>query len=342
MNTFKNVFTFIVISLSLSACNTVYKQQNNCLSMDWFAAGFDAAKRGIDSNLQWENKSQLCVKNNIWVDRQSYDEGYGLGLNSFCTAANGFEFGQRGLSYTEICTRQEQELFNTAYDDGLDLYNINDNIEVYENNLQTSYEIIADTQPRIDRITYIIKNSDLDKKTKKEYFSERNSLRYDRDNAKEDIETLNASIKESHRQLAKLEFTSFEKYYGGNPSSDTFSLDETAFSESLVVAEPAVIIYKPTELTSEIRSHFNKTTKEINLLITEKSLGDFRYQIIGDSDIAFIDNKQETLNVDSNIKADKPILFLWDPIGNLTTISYQNKTPEELLASVEQFLNQQR
>jgi len=71
MTIIKRILILIPLSLSLSACNTVYKQQNSCLSKDWFTSGFDAAKNGLEINSQWSNISQLCVENNIWVDRHN-------------------------------------------------------------------------------------------------------------------------------------------------------------------------------------------------------------------------------------------------------------------------------
>lgn len=340
MNQTISIVLCIVLLTTLSACNTVYKQQNNCLSSDWFAIGFDAANSGSSANSVWANNSRVCVENNVWVDRNSFDEGYELGLTSFCTEVNGFEFGQRSLSYDEICPAG-QDLFNAAYSDGIYLYNLKDNIVIDESNLESHYEIVSDSQAEIDEITYIIKNTELDDKTKNGYFSRRRSLRSDRDTSKRQIETLKAQIQESNRRLAKLEYTLFDKYYGKNESKDlSFSLDKTVSSGTLLVTERAIIIYRPTSLGFKEKSHFNDITKEVSLLVTERTLGNYRYQITDDTDIEFVDTEQKALNARNSINGSQATLLLWDGKGNLTVLSYQDKLLEEILTVVDSFIDQ--
>lgn len=328
-------------AVMLSGCTTVYKQQNNCLTIDWFSAGFNASKSGLEINSDWPNLSYSCLDNNMWVDQLSYNKGYDLGLEYFCTDVNGFEFGQRALEYDAICTNQRQVQFDEAYRDGFDLYTVSNDISIFESGLEHHYETMAYSQLRIDEITYILNNNTLDNKTRKKYFSERRSLRYDRDNADEQIDNLNANIREGQRRLAQLEFTLFKQYYQTSNVAGTngFSLDESVFSERIVVTQAAIIVYKPTQLSSKIKSQFNDATKQINLLITQKMQSNFRYQMVGDTDIEFVDTNQRSTIIDRNIKRNQPILFLWDGQNDLTTISYQDKTTEELLTSVEQFIN---
>lgn len=324
--------------LSLHACTTVYEQQSDCLSKDWFAAGFDTAKRGSDADGSWHSVSEECTKQNVWVDRGAYDHGHKLGLESFCTEINGFEFGQRNLSYEQICATEPQALFNRAFTDGQYLHSESGNLEYAEGELSAEINEADYARDRRYELRDLIDNADLDDATKKQYVKERYRLKQGLYGSERRISNLQAKVNEIQRRYEKLEFRLFDKYYSGDEGrAADFSLDESVSRDNIVVIRPAIIVYKPSGMSKDVKKHFNAVTKEINKVITENHSGRFRYQMVGDLNIEFVASQEKVDSVDPAARYSTPTLLFWNTKRVLKSVPYDNKPVEELIALVDEF-----
>ena len=322
------------------ACTTVYEKQSTCISQDWYSIGYDVAKHGDNAEPAWANATSGCAEQKMWADRESYDRGYALGLAAFCTRANGFEFGQRNLGYDYICADEQQAIFNAAYIDGKELYAVNLNVESSENDLLNEKDKIIDARLRRKELARVLKNSNLDKKTRKKYVKERYNLKQSLYGAKSHIAALEATLRESNRQQAKIEFTLFEKYYNDADTQATvISLDTSVSRDSITINQPAIIVYKPAQMTSEIKKHFKLTTKEINKSVSEIGNGQFRYQMVEGLTLKFLPSNSNAFSVNAGTEYTQPMLLLWNG-EELQPEGYNYREVEELTAIVKQFIQE--
>ncbi len=336
----KAVLLFLL--LSLQACTTLYQHQNACLSKDWYAQGFDVAKRGDAQESGWQYSSQECLAKKMWVDRNAYDHGYALGLKTFCTESNGFEFGLRNLRYESICDSQSQARFNTAYYDGNKVYNANREVLYYESQLYNQKNEVHEIKRRRQELAYYIDKTELDKDTEKRYVKERYRLKQRLYSCQSRISSLYSKLNESQIIQSRIEDQFFAQYKDDLLSDGSgFSIDESVISENIIVQQPAVIVYKPEALAKKAKKHFKEVTKELNLFMADINGGDFRYQMVGNLDIEFSGaSEQETLIINTLEKYNKPTLLLWDGEKNLSSMDYQSQLPLELVAKVKQFIEE--
>ena len=321
------------------ACTTVYEQQVTCTNHDWYATGFDIAKSGYGADAAWDKEVSSCLKQKMWADREAYDKGYALGLETFCTRSNGFEFGQRNLSYEYICGEEKQGVFNLAYSDGEKLHAVNLDVESYENELINEQNKTTDAKQRRKELAYTIKHADLDKKTKKKYVKKRYDLKQKLYGAEGRITALRSKLRESQRLQSKLEFTLFEKYYTDDSQINDISLDASVTRESITINQPAIIIYQPVSMDGEIKKHFKLTTKEINKSVAEVGNSQFRYQMVGEIKLEFVRSESNAFLVQTGTVYTQPMLLLWD--GNeLQPEGYNFRNVEELTAMVTQFIQE--
>ncbi len=97
-----------VTAFNLSCQSTALEY---CKTLDWRALGESAALSGSHQKDSFKENEQVCSKFKTPVDKLSFNEGYTRGLAQFCTTANGYDFGEKGLLYTKTCPLSSQASF---------------------------------------------------------------------------------------------------------------------------------------------------------------------------------------------------------------------------------------
>lgn len=334
--------TIILSTLLLQACATQYARQSACMTQDWYASGFDVAKHGRNQEAGWDQVSAKCRKENMWVDRGAYDQGYKLGLDTFCTELNGFEFGQRNRSYDPICSTRVQNLFDVAYAEGQQLYDAYNDIGYCERAISDLHNKIAYIEQRREELAYYIDHTEIDQKTEKRYVKERYRLKQSLYSTQSKLDSAQYDLRESIRRHTTLEKELFAQHYLDElDQGDGYSINESVVSENIIVNEPAVIVYKPIkQLSRATKKHFKSVTKELNNFIAVNDGGQFRYQIVGDLELEFSSAQKDSLVVSTRAEYKQPTLLLWDGKKSLKTYPYQDRAPAELLAILEEFIRQ--
>jgi len=176
---------FAAGTLSLSACKTV--SEDTCMAGNWEAVGFKDGTNGKSAE-RLSKIAESCHKYGVSVDNLSYMTGYEAGLPKYCTFERGFERGESGSSYNEVCTGELAAEYGPGYEEGRVRYQIHSK----HAQLVDRYEDITTD------LYYVRENLRRDDLTDKE----RNRLRY------------RARRLENSMDSARYDIRQFERKYG--------------------------------------------------------------------------------------------------------------------------------
>ena len=123
----------LVIGLAvLTGCAGMSEQA--CLATDWRTVGFEDGVAGRSAGAIG-NYRQACADYGLAPDLAEYRAGHDEGVQMFCRAGNGFDFGRRGGRYTGVCPSGLEAGFLTAYNEGYRLYELESSLRSVENQI---------------------------------------------------------------------------------------------------------------------------------------------------------------------------------------------------------------
>ena len=106
--------TAFVLLLSLSACNTLTREQ--CAATNWGGVGYDAANHGKKLTQTIEPRHRQCdVDYGVRPNFEAIKIGYEDGLKNFCSRDRAREFGEEGGSYRNTCPKEKEAEFLAGY-----------------------------------------------------------------------------------------------------------------------------------------------------------------------------------------------------------------------------------
>lgn len=154
------------LALTLPGCATLSESQ--CLASDWQTVGYRDGMSGIQSS-QLLKHQNACVKHGIVPDRNAYLAGWEEGVAQYCQPNNGFNAGERGASYGNVCPDNLRDSFYEAYQDGRRLFlahseinNLSRSISQKEYRLKQIKSQITSTEARlVDDVTPAIQRREL-------------------------------------------------------------------------------------------------------------------------------------------------------------------------------------
>lgn len=154
------------LTLTLPGCATLSESQ--CLASDWQTVGYRDGMSGIQSS-QLLKHQNACVKHGIVPDRNAYLAGWEEGVAQYCQPNNGFNAGERGASYSNVCPDNLKDSFYEAYQDGRRLFlahseinNLSRSISQKEYRLKQIKSQITSTEARlVDDATPAIQRREL-------------------------------------------------------------------------------------------------------------------------------------------------------------------------------------
>jgi hypothetical protein len=103
----------------LSGCATLSESQ--CAANDWQTVGYSDGASGRDSSRLLKHQN-ACMKHGVPPDRVAYMAGWEEGVVRYCTPDNGFQQGQRGSGYRNVCPSDLEPGFHDAFLAGRELY----------------------------------------------------------------------------------------------------------------------------------------------------------------------------------------------------------------------------
>ncbi|MCP5380813.1 MAG: DUF2799 domain-containing protein [Kordiimonadaceae bacterium] len=116
----KKTLTFVIPAfLVLGGCSKMMNK-NQCVVADWRTIGYEDGNMGRSE--QWLSKRrEICAEYGVSPDLDAYLYGRNEGLQNFCQPRRGFDLGNRGIRYENVCPSNLETNFVNAYQDGLGL-----------------------------------------------------------------------------------------------------------------------------------------------------------------------------------------------------------------------------
>ena len=115
------ITTFLGLIALLTGAGCATLSESQCVASDWETIGFTDGANGRASAHLLKHQN-ACVKHGVVPDRESYYRGWHEGVVQYCTPENGFNQGERGASYSNVCPADLEASFHAAYQDGRQLY----------------------------------------------------------------------------------------------------------------------------------------------------------------------------------------------------------------------------
>lgn len=109
----------VLLAAALGGCATLSEEQ--CLANDWKTVGYADGAAGYSPSRLLKH-TDACMKHGVNPDREAYLAGHAEGIVVFCTPRNGFQRGQSGYAYSQVCPPQLEPAFHAAYQDGRQIY----------------------------------------------------------------------------------------------------------------------------------------------------------------------------------------------------------------------------
>lgn len=119
LNLIKHLFIFSSITLLISACSTMNK--NECLNADWRTIGYSDGSRGYKAGRIGDHRS-ACAEYGVRPSLNAYNTGREQGLGQYCTPTTGYNKGLSGHRYNGVCANHNERDFVEALNYGLAIY----------------------------------------------------------------------------------------------------------------------------------------------------------------------------------------------------------------------------
>ena len=125
--------------------------QAECLSANWRVIGMEDGAAGHLPAYLGEHRS-ACASYGVTPDLDTYMDGHRIGVKQYCTAANGFNEGQRGDAYNGVCPGNLEAVFLPAYEHGYEHYSLNKEISDAESAIRYKHNDIDDLREEITEL----------------------------------------------------------------------------------------------------------------------------------------------------------------------------------------------
>lgn len=115
------IITFGLLACHAAACSTLSPEQRAaaCAQTDWQRFGENDGKLGIptsDRAAEFED----CAELGQIADLTAYQTGRSRGLETYCTAENGYRVGYEGRAYDNVCPPATETDFVQGFERGRD------------------------------------------------------------------------------------------------------------------------------------------------------------------------------------------------------------------------------
>lgn len=114
----------LLLSL-LAGCATLDESQ--CRSVNWFELGSRDGSLGY-SESRLQAHGEACSEFGLSADAAAWRNGYAQGLQSYCSADNGYRIGRQGGHYGRVCSLEDEPDFLAAYDLGRETLDLDQEI----------------------------------------------------------------------------------------------------------------------------------------------------------------------------------------------------------------------
>ncbi len=117
----QTIVSILAVAVLGSGCQSNSVTESQCIAGDWQTVGYRDGADGYRSSRLLEHQD-ACVKHGVIPDRNAYMAGWQQGVREYCQVQNGFDVGERGYGYDNVCPADQRDAFLSAYHDGRQLY----------------------------------------------------------------------------------------------------------------------------------------------------------------------------------------------------------------------------
>jgi len=187
--------------------------EDECLAGNWRSIGFEDGAQGQAPDRVGEHRS-ACERHGITPNFELWRLGYDEGLVRYCTRDNGFRVGALGQTYRGVCAGPAAAEFLPAYNDGHDLYQLQQALNQAQSDLNSVTYDIREARNDRRRLRGELDNPDLTD-------DERKHIRDDLDRVSNHLDRLRRDRRRYERDVDSLgwDLDDFERrissYYSG-------------------------------------------------------------------------------------------------------------------------------
>jgi len=110
-----------VAAIGFAGCASI--SEGECVSGNWSDIGYKDGVNG-KSRGKLADYAKTCAKYGADPNREAYLTAFDSGLVKYCTYERGFERGENGNSYNQVCSGDLATGFSQGYDEGRAVYEI--------------------------------------------------------------------------------------------------------------------------------------------------------------------------------------------------------------------------
>lgn len=197
----------IPLLLLLSACaSSPSISEYQCMAGDWHTVGYRDAKQGLDATRLLDHQ-EACGEFGVVPDRDQYAAGWREGVESYCTADNGFYLGRQGKPVNRICSGPYHEPYASAHADGWHLYSVEHEVRRLESTLARSKSRLTTNRKEMVGATTAQLTPDLTAQERVGLVAKLESLADERAKLQTEIEKLEAELVDARAALDRLNQT---------------------------------------------------------------------------------------------------------------------------------------
>lgn len=170
--------------MGLSACASVVSE-DTCMAGNWEAQGMKDGANGKSSD-RLSKIIEACQEYGTSVDNRAYISGYEQGLTRYCTYERGYNAGENGSSFNQVCSGELAAEYAPGYDEGRQRYAL----------LRQHSEMVERYQYKRQRLSEMrqrLQNPDLTDR-------QRNDIRYRIRRMENEIDNMRYNIREFERR----------------------------------------------------------------------------------------------------------------------------------------------
>ena len=189
-------FQFLVGCASMS--------EGECKTADWYAVGYEDATRGVPESRLADYRKD-CAEHGIQASFPEYQAGHKKGLTVFCTEQKGFQFGEGGLTYHNICPLYLEDDFLRGYEKGKELFSWRSEINSLESEFAEHESDIEEYKRLIDENLTIIISSETTESDRATKLIENERLKDQIAEAEHKMAVTADQLNHAERKLSRLE-----------------------------------------------------------------------------------------------------------------------------------------
>lgn len=116
-----NAAILSLAAMGLAGCASI--SEGECVSGNWSDIGYQDGVKG-KARGKLADYTKTCAKYGAQPNRDAYLTAFESGLVKYCTYERGFELGENGNSYNQVCSGDLSTGFSQGYDEGRAVYEI--------------------------------------------------------------------------------------------------------------------------------------------------------------------------------------------------------------------------